>query len=962
MFFAAPEFVASAHSGLGAGRRLDVSESAGPPNCWRRPAAKAACCRRPGSPRRQCATGLLLFLMLCVAGPATRLGAGTTVRYVEVSAPQDWVLSGNTLQLEARALNSYGARLAGLALQWSSNNTSVAAVDAAGRVRGLLPGRAEIVVSSSGVSGRFAVSVHPARIEIEPGRLELLAGEQLSLTARAFDAEGRPLSGAGFLWFSGLPGVAPVSPQGVVQALTEGSTTVTAYLNVPALGFAFSAQTLVRVRGRPAFFVERLITNEFETSPVSLNTIGQVSYAGNDRIAFQAALSNGSQALMLHDNGVLNTLAVSGQYLDAAAAIVANIYNVSVNARGDVLAQLNFLSDPGNAPVLYVNGESSLAPRVISAPGGYCCSQTDFHGLGEDGEMAFTAYNETGANVFFRGKDGSLQLLATQNDDLPGFGVADWLGGGAIYRPGEVVFQANRSDGQGYFHWDGQQIRKIYASGDSVLDRNVHGGEPPIQTASGEFYAHMYGDGFDQIARLSGGSWSKVIQSGERLGGFEIHGVHQLFDVRGDAVLLAASTDQGSGAFLWQGGSLTFVARNGDSPGEWRWISQAFFRPQGGAVIAGNQGPTLWRVAQVDGSTETTIAQSGHSLSQPAPTSLDWRNLVVGGATGNYVLSSSSGALLRVGKDSLESLLAPGDSLPGGRVVGPASNSGGDLAVAAETDQGPSLYLWRDGGFQVVAARDAVTPPGGGELHWFHPPLAVNGLGQIAAWTGFDQGQGLLLYSQGATVTQSLMISGEAAPGGGDYQQADQVALDGTGRALFQARLSSGASALFFWENGQARKILQIGDEGPRGEAVTQFRGPIAASADKFYAMLGYGMYGETTEIVEYDGQRFRSIVSSGEPASFGSFIEYFSQDQFAVSSNGEIAYLAGLRGAEAVVVRKRDGRDVIVASTAERSPQGDWFLGFRDVHLTGQGEVIFTGLSPTTLKERIGLYAARRN
>ena len=89
----------------------------------------------------------------------------------------------------------------------------------------------------------------------------------------------------------------------------------------------------------------------------------------------------------------------------------------------------------------------------------------------------------------------------------------------------------------------------------------------------------------------------------------------------------------------------------------------------------------------------------------------------------------------------------------------PASNSGGDLAVAADTDQGPSLYLWRDGGFQVVAAQGTVTPPGGGEIHWLNPPLAVNGLGQIAAWTGFDQGQGLLLYSQGATVAQSLMIT-----------------------------------------------------------------------------------------------------------------------------------------------------------------------------------------------------------
>ena len=517
---------------------------------------------------------LVPLVLLLSTGPAVRLSADASVRYIEVTAPQDWLLSGSTLQLEARTRNVYGATVSNAGLQWRSANPSVAEVDSAGRVRGLTPGRSEIEASLSGASSRFTVSVHPARIEIEPRRPELFVGEPLTLTASAFDAEGRALSGVGFLWFSGLVGVASVSRQGVVQGLAEGSTTVTAYLNVPALGFGFSAQTLVRVRRRPDFFADRLITNEFETSPVSLNTIGQVSYAGNDRIAFQATLSNGSQALMLHDNGIMRTLAVAGQYLDALGGIVGGFgfERVSVNAQGDVLARLQFLADPWDALLLYPNGDPDSGPRIVPLPNQYCCPQTDARGLGEDGEMAFGAYNETGANVFFRGKDGSFQLLATQNDDLPGFGSADWVGGAAIYWPGEVVFQANRSDRQGYFHWDGQQIRKIYATGDSVLDRNVHGGQPPIQTASGEFYAYMYGDGFEQIARLSGGSWSKVIRSGERVGGFEIHGVPQLFDVRGDAVLLGANTDQGSGAFRLEGGRLTTVARNGDSPanGEWR--------------------------------------------------------------------------------------------------------------------------------------------------------------------------------------------------------------------------------------------------------------------------------------------------------------------------------------------------------------------------------------------------------
>ena len=911
-----------------------------------------------------------MLVLLLIAGSAAKLSADTSLQYIEITAARDWVLSGGTLQLEARALNAYGARISNAGLQWRSGNPSVAEVDAAGRVRGLMPGRTEIEASGSAASSRFTVSVHPARIEIAPRGPELFVGERLSLTASAFDAEGRALPGAGFSWFSGLAGVASVSRQGVVQGLEEGSATVTAYLNVPALGFAFSAQTRVRVRRRPDFFADRLITNEFETSPVVLNTIGEISHGGNDRIAFQATLSNGSQALMLYDNGITRTLAVSGQYLDALGGIVGgfDFQRVSVNAQGDVLARLQFLSDPWDALLLYPNGDPDSGPRIVPLPNQYCCADTDFRGLGEDGEMAFGAFG-TGANVLFRGKDGSFQLLATQNDDLPGFGSADWVGGAAIYRPGEVVFQANRSNRQGYFHWDGQQIRKIYATGDSVLDRNVRGGQTPIQTAAGEFYAYMHGDDFQQIARLSGGGWSKVIRSGERLGGFEIHGVNQLFDVRGDAVLLDANTDQGSGAFRLEGGRLTAVARNGDSPanGEWRWIRQAFFRPQGGAIIAGNQGAALWRIARVSDSGETTLAQSGHSLSEPGSTSLNWQNLVAGGTTGNRVFVASSGALVRVGKDSLESLLAPGGALPGGRVLiwlnGHASNHRGDLALIADTDRGHGLYLWRDGSPIVVAVPGAaVKAPDGGELHGFGRPLAVNDRGQIAAWSGFDQGVGLLLYSKDALVAESLMLSGAAAPGGGAYQYADQVALDGNGRAVFQNSPSGGPSALFLWENGQVRKILQIGDEGPSGQIVSQFPGELQASADEFYAMLGYGEFGEKREIAAFDGDRWRSVVSTAEQTSLGSFIRYFSGDQFAVSAAGEVAYLAGLSGTEAVIVRNREGRDVVVASTADRSPQGDWFSGFRDVRLTARGEVIFTAVSLTTLKERIGLYVATQN
>ena len=869
--------------------------------------ARVGCAQRPGLTFRSRIPWLVLLL---IAGSVAPLSADTSVRFIEVTAAQDWVLSGGALQLEAHALNSFGARLSGIALQWRASDSSVAEVDGAGLVRGLMPGRTEIHVSHSGVSESFTVSVHPARIEVEPRRPELFVGEQITLTARAFDAEGRALSGLGFLWFSGLAGVASLSPQGVVQALAEGSTTVTAYLDVPALGFGFSAQTLVRVRRRPAFAIDRLITNEFETL-AAITTIEEISYAGDDRIAFRAMLSNGSQALMLYNNGALRTLAVTGQYLNAVGAIIDNFGQVSINPQGDVLAPFYFFTHPWAALFLFPGADPDSEPRIIPAPSGYCCLVAEsVRALGADGEMAFAAHNEMGRHLFFRGKDGGSQLIATQSD-LPGFGSADWIGAAAIYRPGEVVFAAHRADSQGYFHWDGQQLRKIYATSDSVLDRSVHGGGTPIQTASGDFYALMYGEGFSQIVRLSGDSWSKIISSGERVDGFDIHSPYHLFDARDGAVLFGADTGQGSGVFRLEDGRLDFVARYGDSVAdrEWRWISHAFLRPRGGVIVSGNQGATLWRVARVDDSIDTTLVQSGQGLNEPAPTSLDWLNLVVGGAAGNRVFVSSSGALVRVGNESLETLLGPGQTLPGESVLvfmrAHASNLRGDIAFAADTDRGPGLYQWRDGSAVVVAGPGtAVKAPDGSEFHWFQGPSAVNDRGETAAWAGFDGGQALLLYSPGASVAESLMNFGQTAPGGGNFEFARQAAIDGAGRVVFHAQLSGGSNALFFWENGLAKKVLQIGDQGPSGQVVTGFQGELQASADEFYMMLIHGEFGETQEIAAYDGDRWRSVVSSGERTTFGSFIHYFHREQFAVSTAGEVAYMAALPAEEAVILR----------------------------------------------------------
>ena len=531
----------------------------------------------------------LVFLLVC-ALPVVA-GASTSVQFIEVTARQDWVLSGRTLQLEARAMNLYGATLSNVTLAWQSSNRAVAEVDNAGRVRGLLPGKANITASAGSVSGAFTVAVHPARMEIDPGNPELRVGEKVTLTAQAFDADGNPLAGLRFSWSSGQPGVASVSTQGEVLGRAEASTTIAASLDIADLLPGFSAQTTVAVRGAGDFALERLISNEFETRPVVLRNIGEMSHAGNDQVVFDTALSNGSQALMAWDNGVLEAVAFSGQYLDDLGLVVERFERMSVNARGDVLTRTFFPSHPWDGLVLFRRESSGLVPVLVTLPSSFCCPEVSSFGLGEDGEAVFTAIDEAGwRHLFLRTNGGDLNTVAVAGAQLPGFGVPDWIGDAAMFRRGEIVFNANGQRGYGYFHWDGVEVRKIYATGDSILGRRIGDGERPIQTASGDFYVRMWGNDFDLVAQLSGGEWSAVVESGQRLDGMDIHSLQQFHDARDDTVLFAADTDQGSGLFTLAGSRLTKLAGFGEAPSEWRWIHQAFLRSAGGAIVMGPQG------------------------------------------------------------------------------------------------------------------------------------------------------------------------------------------------------------------------------------------------------------------------------------------------------------------------------------------------------------------------------------
>jgi hypothetical protein len=112
------------------------------------------------------------------------------------------------------------------ALEWNSNDSTVAQVSSDGVVTGLSPGTVTITVNSMGFQGRMELDVR-FRVKITPPsppwwigqghRWYLGLGDTLQLGVSVVDADGiESGSGLGALWSSSDPEVASVSPDGLV--------------------------------------------------------------------------------------------------------------------------------------------------------------------------------------------------------------------------------------------------------------------------------------------------------------------------------------------------------------------------------------------------------------------------------------------------------------------------------------------------------------------------------------------------------------------------------------------------------------------------------------------------------------------------------------------------------------------------------------------------------------------------
>ena len=144
--------------------------------------------------------------------------------------PNTQIVVGGAIRPDVSARTSTGNPRSDVSISWSSDNPSIASVDAAGLVVGLSPGKANITAACDRASATMAteVTANPVNsLIIKPSSTNVRTGDVVRFSAHASDGSGKALKGSSVRWALGGDG-AMIEPDGEFVAERPGAFVISA--------------------------------------------------------------------------------------------------------------------------------------------------------------------------------------------------------------------------------------------------------------------------------------------------------------------------------------------------------------------------------------------------------------------------------------------------------------------------------------------------------------------------------------------------------------------------------------------------------------------------------------------------------------------------------------------------------------------------------------------------------------
>ena len=336
---------------------------------------------------------------------------------------------GDTLRLYAVALDPEGQGIRDFsgALAWSSDDESVARVDAGGLLTTVGNGRATITAASGTITGSKVVLVSAGRLIATPSEYTFRAlGDTVRMTAEMVDANGNSVDPEGRLFFRSLDeSVAVADSTGLVTAAGNGVAVVRAevQLNCGTVGCSTLlgradipvtvSQRVVRMEGvspsetlRALGDTVRLTAGAFDANghPVPDSLLGWSSSDAAvtlvDSTGLVTAVANGRARVTASSEGVSSASSVTVSQLAAVVGVTPPAD--TLRARGETLRLEAGLLDANGHPV--AGGDPTFA-----------WSSSNRAVVAVDGAGAVTAVREGAAEITARsastGLEGTTRML-----------------------------------------------------------------------------------------------------------------------------------------------------------------------------------------------------------------------------------------------------------------------------------------------------------------------------------------------------------------------------------------------------------------------------------------------------------------------------------------------------------------------------------------------------------------------
>jgi ribosomal protein L35AE/L33A/predicted secreted protein len=493
---------------------------------------------------------------------------------VTISPSSNSIAAGQNTQFTARAVDEYGRTMTGVAINFASDNTTVATVDSTStnpptgvttaNVTGRNQGTAHIraTATSGGVtlnsSATLNVIPKVSRIDVAPATATINRGGTQGFTASAFDQNNQPLSGVTFTWNSSNTNIATVDSAGLARGVGIGGVTITASAPDGSGGMASGTATLnVQV----PLVINEINADVAPDNPATTAIEGDANRDGvrdSDDDEFVELLNNSSNAVDV--SGVVVADATSNRFTFPANTTLA----------------------AGRAVVIFGGGNP---PANDPAFGGALIFTTSSLSLNDTGDTVNVKLSIAGSDVIiatqtYGGSSGvavpsDQSLTRSPDSDAGSTGGSFVAHNTATNASGRTFSPGTRVDGTPFSSPAVTRIEVLPATARANIG------------ATQSFIAHAFNN--------SGGSE------------IEIQNVSFIWDSSDTSkATLAPTIGQTTAATALASGDTTIRARAGAQ--------------QGASVLSVNPALSINDISQSEGNSGTTTFTFTVSLSTPAPT------------------------------------------------------------------------------------------------------------------------------------------------------------------------------------------------------------------------------------------------------------------------------------------------------------------------------------------------------